>query len=1313
MSNQLKNNRKEINDLIDSCLIRDQHAFRRQFDRLDLKTNDKQNGLEQLKRLRLKIKGSMELVSERKGKIPTISFPESLPVVEKQNEIKNLIKENQVTILCGETGSGKTTQLPKMLLEIGRGVRGQIAHTQPRRIAASSVANRLAKEMGSEIGDLVGYQVRFSDQSSSNNLIKVMTDGILLSETQSDRYLNKYDTIIIDEAHERNLNVDFLFGYLKSLLEKRRDLKLIITSATIDAEKFSNHFNQAPVIEVSGRLYPVEIKYQLPKDKTGSDDLEDIDDVICRVMEDIDVSGGGGDVLIFLPGEREINQSLDSIRKDFLSKKKRSAWEVLPLYSRLSIQDQRKIFTATKGRRVILSTNIAETSLTIPNIQYVIDSGLARVKRYSYRNKVEMLQVEKVSQASANQRSGRSGRVMNGVCVRLYSEEDYDSRPAHTEPEILRSSLASVILRMSTLGLDEPEKFPFIDPPLSRALADGYQLLEELGAMDQRRRLTSVGKKIARIPVDPRVARMILAGNVFGCLDEILKLAAGLSVQDPRERDFNSSDRGVSAKVSEEKSDFVSLLSVWSWFSDVFDKKPGKKKLREICLKQHISLVRMFEWRELYRHLKSMSADMGFKVNQKAGRHSDIHQALLTGLLGNIGFRGDGDGVYFGARGIKFYIHPGSELRRSKPKWIVASELVETSRLYARCVSEISADWIEPLAKHLTQSTYQEPRWSKSSGNVVASERVTLYGLVIIPRRQINYGPIDPRESREIFIRNALVEGQVKTFPSFLKHNLSLIESLENVEARSRKYDLLVDDSVVYSFFDEKVPEQIWSWVEFEKWRKNIEKKNQRYLYLSKSLLIRKEIESSTFDLYPDFIEMNGCEFKLDYRFEPGHILDGVTLKTPIEMVNKIDHSRVEWLVPGLIREKVTQIVKSLPKSIRRKVFPLPQFIDEVVGDLKPRDNSLYDEVISIIAHHYGVEMTRDAFDETDFPLYLRMNYTVLDELGNELGSSRDLPAMQQKFGVIAKEVFTLHAAPELTQTGIKSWNFGDLPSVVEMTLKGKTVPGFPCIKDEEESVSVIVVDTETEAELVSKKGIQRLFQLVNKDQFKFAAKNWTGLSRAALQYSMLLSACEEPFGPLTVQNRLSNEMLAATSARALSLGGYEVRSQAEFSDLIKRAKPTITVIANEINQTVVETFDLYAKVTAALKANKISDTSVFFQNIKSHLSHLMPPNFISITPHAHLIHFPRYLEALRFRIEKMRSDPQRDQSWQQQISEYLSKLDAAINVTASESQRNQLVEVKWSIEELRVSLWAQQIKTLYPISFKRIERAMAEAMKT
>ncbi len=803
----MTNAKKRLHSLkqqIGESLCKDQWSFYRTFRSLEsaLKRNGDLEGLEQLES---KVKLSIESAGARAARIPAVSFPDDLPVSALADDIEGLIAANQVVIISGETGSGKTTQIPKILMKLGRGSRGQIVHTQPRRIAARSVANRLAQETGTELGDIIGYQVRFNDRSSSENLIKVVTDGILIAETQTDRFLSAYDSIIIDEAHERNLNIDFLFGYLKSILPKRPELKIVITSATIDAEKFSKHFNDAPVIKVSGRLYPVDILYEDSLTKEGEQLPVEEYGLVTLALRRISEHRGSGDVLVFLPGEREIRQLDAVIRKDFLRGSVGKDWEILTLFSRLSVREQNKVFGSSHKRRIILSTNVAETSLTIPRIQFVIDSGEARLKRYSYRNKVEMLQVERISKAAADQRAGRAGRLMHGVCFRLYTLEDFQKRSEFTDPEILRSSLASVILRMQYLRLGDPQEFPFVDLPIPRAIVDGYQLLEELGAISGDKKLTKVGMELAKMPVDPRVGRMILAGRQFGCNREILILAAVMSLPDPRERDFSAQMQGVFER-KDEHSDFLVFLRIWIWFQKLFDTTRSKSEIRRACEKHHLSFLRLFEWRDLHSHLSQVVRDMGFKVGEAPSGAASIHQALLTGLLGNIGYRQEERGTFRGTRDIKFQIHPGSSLYKNPGKWVVSFELVETTKLYARTVARIERDWIEPLASHLTRSTFSDPLWSREQGNVIAKEQVTLYGLIIVPARSVIYGKLNPREARQIFIQSALVRGDVRHCPPFMKHNLELIQVLENMESRSRRQDILVDESINYSFLEERVP---------------------------------------------------------------------------------------------------------------------------------------------------------------------------------------------------------------------------------------------------------------------------------------------------------------------------------------------------------------------------------------------------------------------------------------------------------------------------------------------------------------------------
>ncbi|MEO8630949.1 MAG: ATP-dependent RNA helicase HrpA, partial [Betaproteobacteria bacterium] len=822
----------------------------------------------ELDTLAARIVRSESALRDRLAQIPQITYPEELPVSQRKNEISRIIAQSQVVIVSGETGSGKTTQLPKICLELKRGAAGMIAHTQPRRIAARTVASRIAQELGRPLGDQVGFRVRFSDRVSEQNYLRVMTDGILLAETQTDRFLNAYDTIIIDEAHERSLNIDFLLGYVKGLLPKRPELKLIVTSATIDAERFSRHFDNAPVVEVSGRLYPVEVRYHPVEADATTGEVPDLAASIVDAVDEVSRLSAQGDILVFLPGEREIRETAEELRKHHPEHT-----EILPLFARLSAQEQDRVFQRGSGRRIVLATNVAETSLTVPGIKYVIDSGVARVNRYSYRNKVEMLQIEPISQASANQRAGRCGRVMSGVCVRLYSEEDYAVRAPFSDPEILRSSLASVILRMKALKLGEVEDFPFVESPPSRAIADGYQLLAELNAVDEQKQLTPIGAQLAKLPLDPRIARMIVAARDEGCLNEILIVASGLAIQDPRERPMDKQELADSAQAqfNDERSEFVGLLRVWAFFDEAIKHKKSNRRLAESCREHFLSFVRLREWRDLHGQLHALVSEMGWHPNEKPAQYDAIHRALLAGLLGNIGAKSDEAGVYLGARGLKFSIFPGSPLRKKNPQWLMAAELTETTRLYARYVAVIDPAWLERVGAHLTKKTYHDPHWEKGPAQPMAFERITVYGLVVVSRRRVPYGPVDPRAAREIFIRDGLVHEQLDTDAEFLRHNHAVREQIEELENKARRRDVLVDDSHIFSFYDERIAQDIWSGQQFDRWRKEAERRDPRMLFLSREHLMRHAAEEITQERFPASLEMNGVAYPVTYRFEPGH----------------------------------------------------------------------------------------------------------------------------------------------------------------------------------------------------------------------------------------------------------------------------------------------------------------------------------------------------------------------------------------------------------------------------------------------------------
>ena len=1276
---------------------------------------------QELERMSSALDAAIARVESRRNRKPEISYPSALPVSEKRDALAQAITENQVVIVCGETGSGKTTQLPKICLDIGRGVFGQIGHTQPRRIAARAVASRISQELRSSPGDLVGYQVRFTDKSSTDNLVKLMTDGILLAETQSDRFLNAYDTLIIDEAHERSLNVDFLLGYIKQLLPKRPDLKLIITSATIDADKFSRHFDDAPVIEVSGRLYPVDVVYR-PFDE-DDEDAHDIDlpEAVANALDEITSQGTSGDVLVFLPGEREIRECAEALRKHPAHGHQSGRIEILPLYSRLSAKEQERVFSSGGPRRVVLATNVAETSLTVPGIRYVVDSGLARINRYSFRNKVEMLQVEKIARASANQRAGRCGRVMNGICIRLYSEDDFESRPEFTDPEILRSSLASVILRMQALRLGDVAAFPFVDAPASKAIADGYQLLVELAAVDERKRLTAVGKRLSKLPIDPRIARMIVAAQEFGCLREILIIASGLSVQDPRERPVDKQEAAglAQAEFLDERSDFLAYVAMWNWFEDAIKHKQTNRKLVQECHKRFLSYLRLREWRELHGQLASMTREMGWHPNQEAARYEEVHRALLSGLLGNIGYKSEDAGVYLGARGIKYVVHPGSGLKKRKPKWLMAAELTETTRLFARCAAQIEAVWIEKLGAHVAKSNYRDPRWSRDAANVVATEQVTVYGLIVVPRRQVLYGPIDAPVARELFIRGALVAGDVNSRAPFLQHNRRVIEQVSELEHKSRRHDVLVDESAMFDFFDERVPQDIWCWADFEKWRREAERGNRELLFLKRADLMRHSAEKVTVDLYPDSIELAGHRLALSYRFEPGHPMDGVTMTVPLAALNQIDERRCEWLVPGLLRDKITEMVRGLPKGLRKHFVPVPQVVTAVLGSMKPDAQPLAHSLSQALHSKTGVEVQADMLQAVDLPVYLRMNFRIEDDKGDEIAMGRDLVKLRGELGVKAMRSFTESAATEFERKGVRRWDFGELPEIMEVDRAGGKVVGFPAIIDAGDSVALTLVDTEVEAQRSTRKGLRRLLRFALPDQFKFLSRNLPGLTEMALRYALLLEDQGARGDKASVTDRLRDELIEATCDRAFFLhpgssqsGPAEtipVRDRAAFDARVASAKVRLVEVANELCRLTSETLASYQNLRTRLNDPRFGAWPRSVAEVRDHLGILLPERFLVTTPFERLRHFPRYLQAVGVRLDKLASNPERDANWQQQLTRFWQMYTTRVEQDRLRGVSDpQLQEFRWMLEELRVSLWAQQLKTPYPVSFKRLEKFWA-----
>ena len=1261
--------------------------------------------------------------------LPPVSFPEELPVSGRRVEIAAALAAHQVIIVCGETGSGKTTQLPKICLQLGRGQRGLIGHTQPRRIAATSTAKRIAQELGSPPGMHVGFKVRFNDTLSSGAWVKLMTDGILLAETQGDPLLKQYDTLIIDEAHERSLNIDFLLGYLKQLLPKRPDLKVIITSATIDADRFARHFGSldkpAPVIEVSGRLYPVELRYRpveadvalvaRPGAAQKAKEQRDLMDAIVDAVDELALIGPG-DVLVFLPGEREIRDAAEALRKHHPPHV-----EILPLYARLSAQEQERVFKSSNARRIVLATNVAETSLTVPGIRYVVDAGTARVKRYSYRNKVEQLQIEAIAQSAANQRAGRCGRVAAGVCIRLFEEQDFLQRTKFTEPEILRSSLAAVILRMKALRLGDVEDFPFIEPPPGRAIADGYQLLQELGAVDDDRQLTALGRQLAKLPLDPRVGRMILAGRDNVCLSEMLIIASALSVQDPRDRPVEAQGAADLAhkKFADEKSEFPAYLKIWAWFDDAIKHKKSNRQLQEHCRANFLSQLRLREWRDVHVQLLTIVREQGWRLNEAPATYEQLHTALLTGLLGNIGFKADDEPHYLGARGIKFHIWPGSTLSKKPGKWIVAAELVDTSRLYARTVAQIQPEWLEKVGGHLLKKSYGEPRWEKKSGQVSAYERATLYGLVVYSQRRINYGKFNPKEAREIFIRDALAGGDFETRAPFFAHNQKLIREIENLEHKSRRLDVLVDDELIAAFYDKLVPEGIHNAVDFEKWLKEASTKNPKLLYLNRDDLMRHEAAGVTTDLFPKLMRNAGIEMALTYHFEPGSVRDGVTLAVPLFALNQISVARCAWLVPGMLKEKAHLLLKSLPQKLRRHCVPLPDyaagFAERIHAAKKFGTGELLDALIVDVREQTTVMVRSTDFKIETLPAHHFMNFKIIDEHGRQLEMGRNLPALQAEFGGQAREQFQKIAEQTVPVAGrdepiaaqasatakavavntpshyqrLSTWSFGTLPELLEIQQGRQTLIGFPALVDKLSHCDLEVFDDPNEAAQIHFAGLRRLFALQLKEQLKYLEKNVPGIQQMGMQFMALGS-----------QEELRDQLINAGLERACLQAPLPVDAEA-FNKRRDEGKARLNLLVNEIARLVGQILAEYHVLPKKLQGIKVHAAA--HADMQTQLQTLIDKHFVAEQNYAQLAHFPRYLKAMQVRLDKLRADPARDA---RMLADWQSA--AAPWQRAQKGGRHgdpKMDEYRWLLEELRVSLFAQELKTPMPVSVKRLQK--------
>jgi ATP-dependent helicase HrpA len=1198
---------------------------------------------------------------------PQILYDPALPVCEKRAQIAEAIRTRQVTIVCGETGSGKTTQLPKILLEMGRGRERIIGHTQPRRIAARSVAARIAEELKVELGTLVGYKVRFTDKAGKSTRIKLMTDGILLAETQGDPDLKAYDTIILDEAHERSLNIDFLMGYLKRLLPRRPDLKVVITSATIDAERFSKHFNQAPVVEVSGRLYPVEIRYRPvggdEEDTTRDEEEQALGDAVEELFRE-----GPGDVLVFLPGEREIRDAAA-----VLSRRNLKGAEVLPLFGRLSAAEQDRVFHPKGARRVVLATNVAETSLTVPRIRYVADTGQARVKRYSYRNRVEMLRVEKISQAAAQQRAGRCGRVANGICIRLYAEDEFKARPAYTDPEVLRSSLAAVILRALSLNLGRVEEFPFLDAPEPRAIADGYALLAELGAVDEANALTDAGRELARLPLDPRVGRMLLAARAEGCLEQMLVIAAALSVQDPRERPLarQAAADERHAKYDDERSDFLACLRLW--------KLQGEQGLRRLCRDNFLSYPRMREWRDVHGQLATVVGELDWKMSsvkpEKPEGYRAIHRALLAGLLGNVGMRDESEGAYTGARGIKFWVHPGSGTKKPG-RWIVAAELVETTRLFARTVASIEPQWLEELGAHLLKRHRDNPHWEKNRAQVVALERGTLYGLPVYANRRVHYGPRDPELSRELFIRSALVEGEYETRAPFFAHNRRLVREIERMEHKQRRPDILVDDELIHAFYDARVPEGIHNGADFEKWRKDAEAQDPKLLFLKRDDLMRHEAAGITTENFPHEVRLGANAFALDYHFDPRSPRDGVTMSVPVALLNQVPQARCEWLVPGLLKEKVRALAKSMPQRLRHKLGPLDELAEGFAARVPPSDTPLPQALARHIRDELNLDVPTDAFRPDSAPPHLHMNFRVIDEHGRQLGMGRNLAQLKQALAPHTAQALREEAPIEEGER-YSGWTLGDLAEVMEIRRGGQTLVGYPALVDAGDAVTLQVFDSPEEAAAQHRAGVRRLLAIAFKDRVRDLERAWSR--------DMALAP-------------LKDDLVAASLDRAFLADAVPATAD-EFARAADAGRSRFMLIAQELARTstaiLAAQADLQKRIAAAAKGHPQAA-----EDMRQQLARLLAPGWLKRTPWARLQHYPRYLKAIELRLDKLKSDPARDARLMAELAPLLTAWLRASRPLEAERE-----QFGWLLEELRVSLFAQQLKTPVPVSAKRLAK--------
>ncbi|HIF9348641.1 TPA: ATP-dependent RNA helicase HrpA [Photobacterium damselae] len=1291
------NNEKTLKAAIKDCMMRDQFRLHRRLQGAARIKNDQAKHAV-FDEIAADIAKSMSVVELRRTQRPTVTYPELLPVSQKKDDIAEAIKHNQVVIVAGETGSGKTTQLPKICLELGRGVKGMIGHTQPRRLAARSVASRIAEELECEMGSYVGYKVRFNDQVSDRSQIKLMTDGILLAEIQHDRYLNQYDTIIIDEAHERSLNIDFILGYLRELLPKRPDLKVIITSATIDPERFSKHFNNAPIIEVSGRTYPVDVRYRPiveDSDDTDRDQLEAIFDAVDELCDE-----GQGDILIFMNGEREIRDTADA-----LEKRKLRDTEIVPLFARLSAGEQNRVFQPHTGRRIVLSTNVAETSLTVPGIKYVIDPGTARISRYSYRTKVQRLPIEPISQASANQRKGRCGRVQEGICIRLYSEEDFLSRPEFTDPEILRTNLASVILQMTAIGLGDIQAFPFVEAPDNRNIQDGVRLLEELGAInasakDPRKRLTSVGRQLARLPIDPRLARMVLEAPKNNALCEVMIIASALSIQDPRERPMEKQQASDEKhrRFYDKESDFMTFVNLWDYVQEQ-QKALSGNQFRKQCKKDYLNYLRIREWQDIHFQVRQVVRELELRINDTEAGYDAVHMSLLSGLLSHIGMKDQEKNEYQGARNARFNIFPGSGIFKKQPKWVMVAELVETSRLWGRIAAKIQPEWVEPLAQHLLKRSYSEPHWEKKSAAVHAFEKVTLYGIPVVAKRKVNYGRIDPTISREIFIRSALVEGDWDTKHKFFQQNRKLLREVEELEHKSRRRDILIDDEQLFEFYDQRIDLSVVSGRHFDTWWKKASKENPELLNFEREMLFRNDASHVTDLDYPNFWHQGNLKLKLSYQFEPGEDNDGVTVHVPLAILNQVEPDGFDWQIPGLRHELVVALIKSLPKTLRRNFVPAPNYADAFLSRTKVMEAPLLDSMEKELKRITGVTILREDWNLDQIPDHLKITFRAVDHRNRKLRENKDLYELKDSLKEKVQQTLSQVADDDIEQEGLKTWSFGTLPERYQQKRGGFEVRAYPAIVDNNDSVGIKLFETEEEQHRAMQQGQRRLILLNIPSPIKYLHDNLPNKSKLGLYFN--------PYGRVL---DLIDDCIACGIDKLIEQKGGIVWQPEAFEALKDYVRAELGDTVVEIAKQVEEILTTAFNINKRLKGRVDLTMAFALSDIKAQLEGLIFKGFATECGWKRLPDILRYMRAIERRLEKLPIDPNKDRVHILKVESMVNEYKELLNkIPKGQPIPENVKEIRWMIEELRVSYFAQQLGTPYPISDKRIRNAINE----